>query len=80
MEDSQFKNLITKMMIKNPLTRLSKPAHIKAHPWFSGYNWESLISLDFKVPFIPTVKDKAIDNTKVIPYTTYVKVNQYFIL
>ena len=65
------------MLIKNPLTRLCKPAHIKAHAYFNGFNWESLISLDFKVPYLPVIKDKPIDNTKVIPYNTYIKVNHY---
>jgi hypothetical protein len=62
------------MLVKNPLSRLCKLSHIKSNPWFAGFSWENLISLDIEVPFIPKIASKDFDDTKLVPYLTHIKV------
>jgi len=57
MEDSA-KDIILKFLDKNPETRLQKPEEIKAHPYFSTINWESLLTKSTNPPYTPTVKTK----------------------
>jgi hypothetical protein len=73
-KDKDFKSLITQMLAKNPLTRLCKISHIKANPWFSGFSWENLISLDIPVPYTPKFESKDNEETKLMPYLTRIKV------
>ena len=61
------------MLSKNPLSRLSKYSHIKSHPWFNNFVWDSLLSLDMQPPQIPKIKIKD-DESNAIPYVSYVKV------
>ena len=65
---------MTSMLTKNPLSRLCKFSQIKSHVWFSGFSWENLISLDTEVPHVPKMTNKEIDESKVMPYSNYVKV------
>ncbi len=62
------------MLTKNPLSRLCKFSQIKSHTWFNGFSWENLISLDLEVPHVPKIINKEIDESKVMPYSNYVKV------
>lgn len=54
-KDKDFKQLITQMLCKNPLCRVSKLAQIKNQPWFQHFDWEALISLDLKPAVLPVV-------------------------
>ncbi len=65
---------MTSMLTKNPLSRLCKLSQIKNHVWYSDFSWESLISLDIEVPYVPKLSKKEVDETKIIPYSNYVKV------
>jgi hypothetical protein len=65
---------MTNMLTKNPLSRLCKFSQIKSHTWFNGFSWENLISLDLEVPHVPKIINKEIDESKVMPYSNYVKV------
>ena len=40
------------MITKNPLSRLTKLSHIKAHPWLLNFSWDNLISLDISSSFV----------------------------
>ncbi len=51
--DDDFKLLIQKMLIKNPITRMSKFSQIKNNIWFSNFNWDDLMILKMKAPYIP---------------------------
>jgi hypothetical protein len=42
-KDREFKNLMTLMLNKNPLSRLYKIAQIKNHQWFADFNWVTQI-------------------------------------
>lgn len=60
------------MLSKSPLNRLCKLSHIKTDPWFKGFNWEALISLDVEPPHIPKISSKD-DDSKSYPYVNYLK-------
>jgi hypothetical protein len=46
-------------LVKNPAKRLgsglSDAAEIKAHPFFGGIDWNSLLQLKITPPFFPTI-------------------------
>ena len=62
------------MLVKNPLSRLSKISHIQAHPWLLNFSWDNLISLDIPPPYVPKIKTKD-EESNLIPYVSYLKVN-----
>uniref|UniRef100_A0A6B2LEW5 Protein kinase domain-containing protein n=1 Tax=Arcella intermedia TaxID=1963864 RepID=A0A6B2LEW5_9EUKA len=47
-------DIISKLLEKDPQTRLQDPAEIKKHPYFNGINWVKLVKQEIKAPFIPT--------------------------
>jgi cGMP-dependent protein kinase len=49
--DHLFKDLIQKLLIKDPNKRLSQYMKIREHPYFKDFDWEKLISLDLKAPY-----------------------------
>jgi len=63
MEDSA-KDIILRFLDKNPDTRLKNPEEIKAHPYFSKIDWDSLYNKTSQPPYIPNVKSK--DSTNMI--------------
>jgi hypothetical protein len=67
------------MLTKNPLSRLCKFSQIKSHTWFTGFTWENLISLDVEVPFVPKITNKEVDESKVMPYSNYIKVKLIYL-
>ena len=70
--DEKFCNLLVKMLKKSPTHRLWKFEKIKEEPYFNGFDWNKLISLELKPPYkIKFGKDK--DNNTPIPYLSYLK-------
>ena len=67
------------MLSKNPLSRLCKISHIKAHLWLQNFPWDNLISLDMQAPHIPKLKNKDEDST-IIPFISYIKVYKFLCL
>jgi serine/threonine protein kinase len=53
----EAKNIIEKLLDRDPRTRLQDPKHVKAHPWFAPIDWEKLENKEIAPPFIPPVKD-----------------------
>mmetsp|Transcript_21157 Transcript_21157/g.59545 ORF Transcript_21157/g.59545 Transcript_21157/m.59545 type:complete len:460 (+) Transcript_21157:176-1555(+) len=53
------KDLLQKLLVRDPEKRLAEPKAIKAHPWFGGIDWEKLEKKEMTPPFIPPVKDEA---------------------
>jgi hypothetical protein len=76
-KDKEFRTLMNSMLTKSPLSRLCKFSHIKANPWFNGFSWENLISLNIEPPFIPKIVTKD-DDSKAIAYLSQVKVYLFF--
>lgn len=56
-KDHQFKSLSQKLLSKIKLKRITNINLIKEHEFFSGFDWNALIDLNFKVPYIPSGKD-----------------------
>ena len=54
-KDNDYKNLLTLMLNKNQSQRLSNFNDISNHNFFKGFNWDDLLSLKMKPPFIPKV-------------------------
>lgn len=54
------KDLLTGLFNKDPEQRLgsgsSGARSIKAHPWFSGINWDAFLRREVKPPFVPVIK------------------------
>ena len=41
-QDPQLKDLISKLLRKNPDERLTDTEQLKAHPWFHGISWSEM--------------------------------------
>jgi len=58
----QARDLLSKLLDRNPDTRLQEPAQIKKHPFFASLDFEKLVSKQIKPPFIPEVQSE--DDTR----------------
>ena len=70
-KDDLFKELMRKMLIKNPTNRLWKFQQVKDDAYFSDFDWNKLISLSLTPPYMIKFK-QSIDNQP-IPYLNYLK-------
>jgi len=52
----EAKDIINKLLDRDPEQRLRDPALIKAHPFFSSINWEKLYAKEIQPPFLPDVQ------------------------
>jgi hypothetical protein len=71
-KDKEFRSLITLLLNKNPLQRMIKLAQIKKNVWYSDFNWENLVNLNFEPPHIPKVSQE--QDSKTQPFITFAKV------
>lgn len=53
------KDLVEKLLVRDPNQRLIDPKLIKQHPWFSAINWKKLENKEVTPPYIPPVKNSA---------------------
>lgn len=53
----EARDLLTKLLIRDPAKRLTNPVEIKAHAFFAGIDWDKLVAKELTPPFIPPVKD-----------------------
>lgn len=53
-------DLLQKLLVKDPEQRLGScyegASEIKNHPWFDGFEWDSLLSKEVRAPFVPVLK------------------------
>lgn len=63
------KDLLEKLLIRDPETRMTDPKQIKQHAWFSDIDWLKLEQKEVQPPYIPPVKGKA-DTSQVDPTFT----------
>lgn len=56
--DDDTKDILVKLLERDPNKRLGDSALIKAHPYFKGSDWDKLLRKEIKAPFVPPVKDK----------------------
>ena len=71
--DDLFMGLMSKMLKKSPTNRLWKFEQIKENPYFKDFDWEQLMSLSLKPPYIVKLDDKNENEQKAIPYLSYLK-------
>lgn len=62
--DSQYKSLCKRLLNKSKVKRLTNISSIKEHDYFLDFDWDSLIDLNFKVPFVPGGKDASFREPK----------------
>jgi cGMP-dependent protein kinase len=53
-KDTQFKNLMKQMLNKSKAKRLTTINSIKVNPYLEGFDWNSLLNLNFAVPYVPS--------------------------
>jgi len=53
--DKDARELLVKLLDRNPETRLTDPTIIKKHPWFAPIDWEQLFNKQIDPPYKPTV-------------------------
>jgi len=71
-KNKQFIDLVTQMVVKNPLQRLTKFSQVKNHPYFANFSFENLLSFNVEPPHIPKM-DKPTDLSKSIAFAHYMK-------
>jgi serine/threonine protein kinase len=71
-KNKQFIDLITQMLLKNPLQRMTKYSQVKNHPYFCDFNFENLLTFNFIPPHIPKMENQASD-AKPITFAHYMK-------
>jgi len=54
--DVDTKDLITKLLERDPTKRLADPKILKAHPYFKSMDWGDLLDKEIAAPFKPPVK------------------------
>ena len=57
----EFKNIMKKMLDKNPTYRLTNFYSIKNHAWFKDFKWDELINLNLKAPYLPNIPYSSFD-------------------
>lgn len=51
------KDIVCQLLKKNPAKRLGGGIdNLKSHSWFTGFDWEKLLSKQLKSPYVPSVK------------------------
>ena len=85
--EKEFKHIMRKMLDKNPSYRLTNFYSIKTQPWFKDFNWDELINLNLKAPYLPVIPYSPLDfDTQYKPlfddakekfesYIEYIKIN-----
>jgi tRNA A-37 threonylcarbamoyl transferase component Bud32 len=53
----EAKDLLSKLLERDPNKRLREPMEIKSHPFFASIDWHKLVTLQLEPPFKPEVKD-----------------------
>ena len=55
-KDNEFKDLVLKLLEKDPEKRISDVNSIISHPWFSSFNYNKLLNMEYIAPYIPRQK------------------------
>jgi RAC serine/threonine-protein kinase len=53
--DSDTKDILVKLLERDPTKRLADANTVKAHPYFKGVDWDKLIQKEIPPPFVPPV-------------------------
>jgi hypothetical protein len=61
------------MLVKSPLNRLAKLSLIKLEPWFEGFPFADLISMNLDPPYKPSFDTDNSSLSNLNPYLNHVK-------
>jgi len=53
--DPHARQLLVRLLERNPDIRLTDPKKIKSHPWFASINWDSLLKRADCPPYVPAL-------------------------
>ena len=71
--DEEFKDLVSKLLIKDPNRRLCQYLQIKHHEYFKDLDWEKLLSLNLPAPYKLRISNIIENQANTEPYLTYLK-------
>ena len=71
--DEHFKDLVSKLLIKDPNKRLCHYSQIKNHEYFKDFDWEKLLSLALPAPYKFKLSSAIENVANPEPYLTYLK-------
>ncbi|CDW79255.1 ph-protein kinase domain containing protein [Stylonychia lemnae] len=54
-DDENLKDLIKKLLSKDPLQRIEYSKNIKNHQWFCDLNWKKVLDKTMAAPYVPSV-------------------------
>lgn len=75
-DDAYFKDLIKKLLTKDPEKRLSSVKSILSHPWFNNcFNYNKLMNMEYNPPYIP--KENKIIKLKSLEYKEFINKKAY---
>ena len=52
------RDLLERLLVRDPEERLTEPEEIKAHPFFCPIDWDKLFAKELEPPYKPPVKGK----------------------
>jgi serine/threonine protein kinase len=52
-----MRDLLSRLLIKDPNKRLSNAQEIMAHPFFAGVDWDLMMARKLATPYIPVLQD-----------------------
>ena len=71
--DEQFKDIVSKLLIKDPNKRLSHYSQIRNHEYFKDFDWEKLLSLNLEAPYKFKLSTAIENQANPEPYLAYLK-------
>ena len=59
--NKEFKQIMKKLLDKNPAYRLTNFYSIKGQPWFKDFQWDELSNLNLKAQYLPNIPYSPVD-------------------
>ena len=59
--NKEFKQIMKKLLDKNPAYRLTNFYSIKGQPWFKDFQWDELSNLNLKAQYLPNITYSPVD-------------------
>jgi serine/threonine protein kinase len=54
--DNNLKDIISKLLEKNPSSRITSTTNLFSHPWFEDFELDKLKEMSLHVPYLPKLK------------------------
>jgi hypothetical protein len=72
-KDKDFRSLISRLLAKEPKSRLSNYEKIITDPFYRNFSFDELINLNLPAAYVPKLKSE--QSVKNLPYINYMKVS-----